>query len=172
MTRVLNHSFLAAATLPQPLDSLVCYQIKEVYMPRQRNVQKQNDDTVVSLRSTAEHFRVHGVSPVIEAFLSGHGVVLSTSAIVWAHTENYMLGFDFGFGGLVVTQDHRFFEFEVELDASLEKVIFVHEFTEVTKLQNTSTQNRGIGKGYGALAIEVVDALNALEPALIGKASV
>lgn len=71
-----------------------------------------------------------------------------------------MLGYEFGFAGLVATQDRRFFEFELELDVSLDKVVYVHECSEMTERQGASVRNRGAGKGDGALAIEVVEALN------------
>jgi hypothetical protein len=128
-------------------------------MSLQRNVQQQNEGTFESMLATAKHFRERGVPAGVKDFLAQRGIELSTSAIVRAQTESYMLGFEFGLGGLVVTQDRRFFEFELELDASLNKVIFVHEYSEVTEKQNTSGHNRGTGKGAGALAIAVVEAL-------------
>lgn len=129
-------------------------------MSLQRNVQQRNEGTFEAMLATAKHFRERGVPAAVHAFLAQRGIELSTSAIVRAQTESYMLGFEFGLGGLLVTQDHRFFEFELELDASLGKVVFVHEYSEVTERQNTSRHNRGTGKGDGALAIEVVEALN------------
>ncbi len=129
-------------------------------MSQQRNVQQQNEGSFETMLATAKYFREHGVPIGVQAFLAQCGIELSTSAIVRAHTESYMLGFEFGLGGLVVTQDRRFFEFELELDASLNKVISVHEYSDVTEKQNTAGHNRGTGKGTGALAIEVVEALN------------
>lgn len=129
-------------------------------MSLQRNVQQQNEGAFERMLMTAQNFRVQGVPAGVQSFLAQHGIELSTSAIVWGQAERYMLGFEFGLGGLVVTGDHRFFEFELELDSSLKNVIFVHKFSDVTEQQNTSNHNKGIGKGVGAIAIQVVDILN------------
>jgi hypothetical protein len=45
------------------------------------------------------------------------------------------------------------------LNAALTDVVIVHEFEDVTSQQNVSSSNKGIGKGFGALAIDVLRAL-------------
>ncbi|WP_200232050.1 hypothetical protein [Rubrivivax gelatinosus] len=114
--------------------------------------------------ATAKHFRERGVPAGVQVFLAQRGIELSSSAIVRARTESYMLGYEFWFAGLVATQDRRFYWFELELDVSLDKVVYVHEYSEMTERQGASVRNRGAGKGDGALAIEVVLALNGVLP--------
>jgi hypothetical protein len=77
------------------------------------------------------------------------------------HSESYILGFDFGLCGLLVTAEAKFFQFDLELSADLADVVAVHEFSDVTAEQNMSTENKGIGKGYATLAVAVMEALNA-----------
>jgi hypothetical protein len=133
-------------------------------MSLQRNVKEQNDFLLAGMRAVASHFRGTGVAPGIDRFFALHGVDLNSSAIVSAQTESYMLGFEFGLGGLVVTRDQIFYEFELELTPDLSVVLKVHEFSDVTHKQNTSVKNRATGKGYGALAIEALQMINKPSP--------
>jgi len=108
----------------------------------------------------ATYFRSRGVAIGIGRFFALHGIEIDTSAIVWAHSESYMLGFDFGLRGLLVSAERRFYRFELELNSSQEEVVEIHEFVDVTAQQNYSQHNKGMGKGEGALAIAVLETLN------------
>jgi hypothetical protein len=110
--------------------------------------------------ASARQFRVHGVPLAVERFLAERGINVARSAIVSATTESYLLGFEFGFAGLLVTEQHQFFEFEVEANEDMSRVLFVHEFMNVSERQNTSRHNKGTGLGDGAIAIMVLAALN------------
>lgn len=88
------------------------------------------------------------------------GIDVDASVIVQA-SEGYILGFPFGLGGMLLTADHRFFTFELELNTALTEVVSVHEFIEVTSQQNMSMTNKRTGKGFGALAVTVLRAVNA-----------
>jgi hypothetical protein len=125
------------------------------------NVQEQNSLTFERMLSTAKQFRENAVAPALTAFLRTHEIEVDSSAIVWARSDSYMLGFEHGIQGLLVTPSHRFFEFELEWDAQQLIVTHVHEFSDVTATQNMSIHNRGIGKGNGALAVSVLEVLNA-----------
>ncbi len=131
-------------------------------MSLQRNVQQQNELKFESMLKTARYFREHGVSRGAEIFFAGHNIDINTSAIIFAQTDGYMMGFRCGFGGLIVTEQQRFFSFELEMDSSLNEIVFVHEFEEVTADQNLSLNNKGNGKGSGALALEILGAVNAI----------
>ena len=130
-------------------------------MSRQRNVQQQNELTFESMFKTAKYFREHGLSRGSEVFFAEENIKLGTSAIVFAQSVGYMMGFRFGFGGLIVTDQHRFYSFELEMNSTLSEVVFVHKFNEVTAEQNFSQNNKGTGKGIGVLALEVLGAINA-----------
>lgn len=128
-------------------------------MSLQRNVQQQNDLAFHEMLAAAEHFRARGIPTGARDFLTRQGIDLDTSVIVGA-SEGFILGFAFGLGGILLTADRRFFSFELELNAALTDVVFVHEFADVTAQQNVSSNNKGTGMGFGALAIAVLQALN------------
>lgn len=124
-------------------------------MSLQRNVQQQNELTFDHMLARAQLFRANGVPIGARNFLATKGIDIDTSVIVQA-SEGWILGFAFGLGGMLLTADHRFFSFELELNAALTDVVFVHEFADVTAQQNMAITNRGTGKGYGALAVAVL----------------
>lgn len=130
-------------------------------MSLQRNVQQQNELTFESMLKTAKYFREQGVSRGSEVFFAQQNIKLDTSAIVFAQSDGHMMGFRFGFGGLIVTEQHQFYSFELEMNSTLSEVVFVHKFNEVTAEQNFSKNNKGTGKGIGALTLEVLAELNA-----------
>ena len=107
----------------------------------------------------AQHFRAYGVPVGVRNFLAQRGITIDTSVIV-QESDGYMLGLAFGLGGILLTKDQRFFSFELELNAALTEVAIVDEFEDVTSQQNVSSSNKGIGKGFGALAIDVLRALD------------
>ena len=131
-------------------------------MSVRRNVQQQNSRTFESMLTRAKHFRAHGVAVGIRKFFAMHGIEVDRSAIIWARSESYMLGFEFGLEGMVVTPERKFFFFALELDSLQAEVILVHEFADVTVEQNCSEHNRGTGKGEGALAVAVLEAINSV----------
>lgn len=131
-------------------------------MALQRNVRQQNELTFKSMLKIAMYFREHGVCRGAEIFFSGRNIDISTSAIVYAQTDGYMLGYMYGFAGLIVTEQQRFFSFELEMNSSLNEVIFVHKFEEVTNEQNLSLSNKGKGKGFGALALDILEEMNSV----------
>ena len=129
-------------------------------MSIQLNVQQQNALTFEAMLAKAKYFRSHGVPIGIRKFFALHGIDIDRSAIIRARSESYMLGYAFGLEGLLVTVGRRFFRFELELDTAQEEVVFVHAFMDVTAQQNDSEHNRGTGKGEGALAVAVLEAMN------------
>lgn len=128
-------------------------------MSLQRNVQQQNELTFDRMLARAQIFRAHGVPIGVRNFLRRRGVDIDSSVIVQA-SEGYILGFEFGLGGILLTADYRFFTFELELNPAITDVLFVHEFIDVTSRQDMSMTNRGTGKGFGALAVAVLHAVN------------
>ena len=129
-------------------------------MSIQLNVQQQNHLAFEAMLRTARGFREKGVALGLIDFFFTHGIDVNSSAIVFAQTESYMLGFAHGLGGLLVTSDKQYYSFNLELDETLMLVTWVHEFSDVTAEQNMSARNRGTGQGEGAVAAAVLDALN------------
>lgn len=131
------------------------------FMSLQRSVQQQNKLSFEALLASAKHFRAHGTPIGVRRFFAAQGIDIDKSGIIRASSESDMLGFHFGFEGMLVTADEKFFLFELELNCALTEVIATHEFTDVTREQNMSEKNKGIGKGQGAMAVAVLKALNA-----------
>lgn len=58
---------------------------------------------------SARYFREHGVSRGAEKFFLEHDIDINAAAIIFALTDGYMMGFSFGFRGLILTEKEQFF---------------------------------------------------------------
>lgn len=130
-------------------------------MSVQRNVHQQNELQFQALLATAIAVRSEGVPHFVAAFLRERGIEPSKCAFVEVERNGFMLGLLNGFRALLVTPEQQFFEIELEANASSTEVVHVHAFTNVTGHQNVSLHNPGTGKGTGALALAVLQTLNA-----------
>lgn len=63
--------------------------------------------------------------------------------------------------GQLLTSEARFIRFEMETDARHLVVEGGVEWSDVTDEQNLSSHNRGFGAGAGAIALRVLEELNA-----------
>jgi hypothetical protein len=133
-------------------------------MARQRNVQQQNALSFEQIYECALRYRKSGVAPAIATFLANNNILIEQSAILYAETCPNMLGYQHGFAALIVTTEGRFFELEIATNAEQTTIKEVHLFLDVTSKQNFSTQNRGTGKGAGALGLTVLAALHGINP--------
>jgi predicted nucleic-acid-binding protein len=136
-------------------------------MALQRNVQQQNAYSFEQLHKCALRYRKSGVAPVIATFLADKNIVIEQSAILYAEICPYILGYQHGFAALVVSAEGRFFELEIAINAEQTRINEVHSFSDVTSKQNVSGQNRGTGKGAGALGLAVLAALHGIPPELV-----
>lgn len=122
--------------------------------PKQLNVQQQNAHAENAVREQATYWRVHGVPAALARIGEARGVQWERSIIL-------RLFVDFPgmptFCGNLVTQDQRFIAFE--LDATDE--VRVEQWEDVTSTLNFSEHNKGIGVGYGALALKILRELSA-----------
>ncbi len=134
--------------------------IGEISLARQLNVQQQNEIVFSQMIRTAKYYRQYGVASGISNFFESHGIATERAVFVEVVVDGWMMGFQYGFGGLLVTGDARLYAFELETDLSLNIIKYVHEFEDVTDQMNLSTQNKGVGKSRGAIAIEVLRELN------------
>ncbi len=117
------------------------------------------------MHECALHFRKSGVAPAIATFLATNNInniVIEQSAILYAETGPTMLGYAHGFAALIVTAEGKFFEIEIATNAEQTTVNEVYLFLDVTAKQNFSAQNRGTGKGAGALGLAVLAALHGI----------
>jgi hypothetical protein len=124
-------------------------------MAQPRNVQQQNALTIESMLATARAVRRGGMPAGAVRFLAARGIDVASCAVISIETAGYMLCLAHGIEALLVTPEQRIHEVELELDESHEHVLQVIAFRDVTDAQNLSTQNRGTGWGWGAMALEV-----------------
>lgn len=110
--------------------------------------------------SVATTVRQKGLPPGALRFLATKGLHFADCAVVFLETASYMLGVEYGVRGILVSPDHRIFEFELELDESLSEVLQVVTFEEVTDQWGFSNHNAGTGKGRGSLAVDVLSELS------------
>ena len=122
---------------------------------RQKNVQEQTYLRKHSIKNTAVSFLAGKIPAGIKKMLSQKGFNSNNCALVslsaypecCAHT----------FSGIIVTLSHQFIEFEVELNHNETEVAFVEKWMDITSQTEISDHKRGIGKTFGALAIEVLN---------------
>lgn len=119
---------------------------------KQLNVQQQNAHTEDAVRKEATYWRAHGVPAELARIGEARG-------IQWERSIILRLLIDFPgeptFSGNLVTQDRRFIAFEI--DATNE--VRVERWEDITGILNFNEHNKGIGVGYGALALKVLSEL-------------
>jgi hypothetical protein len=135
-----------------PLQTLGC-----MPLPRYRklNVQEQNALVEDSIRREAVYWRQNALPEALKVSGVERGVQWEKSIIV-----DLDIDFPEKLCGLLLTQDERFVDFEIDTDATYRVVESVEIWEDVTAIQNTNLRNRGIGAGRGAIAIKVLRALN------------
>lgn len=121
--------------------------------PKQLNVQQQYAHTEDAVRKEATYWRVQGVPAELARIGEARGVQWDRSIIL-------RLLIDFPgmptFCGNLVTQDRRFIAFEI--DATDE--VRVEQWEDITGTLNFNERNKGIGVGYGALALKILRELS------------
>jgi hypothetical protein len=128
-------------------------------LPRYRklNVQEQNALVEDAIRREAMHWRQNALPEALKVTGLERGVQWEKSIVV-------DLDIDFPgmpkLCGLLLTQDERFVDFEIDTDTTYGVVESVEIWEDVTAIQNTNPRNRGFGAGRGAIAIKVLRALN------------
>lgn len=128
-------------------------------LPRYRklNVQQQNGLVEDSIRREAMFWRQNPLPDALRVSGLERGVEWDRSIVI---------GLDIDFPGmprlfgLLLTQDERFVDFAIDTDETHEVVESVEIWEDVTEAQSTNMHNHGIGAGRGAIAIEVLRALN------------
>jgi hypothetical protein len=124
-------------------------------MARQLSVQQQNGLAVDAMLAIAAGVRSEGLPAGLSRLLAAKGIRESECAVVYLETAGHMLSLEHGASVLLVTAEDRILEMEVELDQTLEEVLQVIEFRDITDAQNFSKSNPGTGWGWGAVALEV-----------------
>ncbi|WP_431262757.1 hypothetical protein ACQ859_21975 [Roseateles chitinivorans] len=127
-------------------------------MSRQQNVQQQNALAESRIRSSANHWRMEPWPPALLQVAKARGVDCDRAIVI--RLEIDFAGMPRLFGQLL-TSEARFIYFEMETDARHIVVQGDVEWNDVTDEQNLSSHNRGTGAGLGAIALRVLEELNA-----------
>lgn len=122
--------------------------------PRQLNVQQQNARTEDGLRTEAFYWRTHEAPLQLVKVCELHGVQWSRSIILSVDVDFPGMPTYFG---LLLSQDERFIEFAVDLDADPTQP---DRWLDVSNQQNLDKHNCSTGVGYGALALKILRELN------------
>jgi hypothetical protein len=123
----------------------------------QHNVQRQNALVEGSIRESAIAWRAKGVPEALKS-------VGDIKGIDWLKSIVVDLDIDFPgmprLFGVLLSQDERFFRFEIDTDPDHQLVENIDVWEDVTAAQNLSPHNRGTGMGRGAIALKVLRELN------------
>lgn len=126
--------------------------IQRLLKKRQLNVQEQNALDAYRLERCALAWRNEGVPVALMECARARGVD-------WAATVVLQLEVDFpgmsSLFGLLLTQDERFIEFEIDTDPAHQRVESLECWQDVSDTLNHSTRNRGTGQGFAAIAKQV-----------------
>lgn len=133
--------------------------LSRIARKRQKSVQDQNALLRESIRKCAAHFREapEQIPPVLID-------VACERNVDWSKTILLDLGVRepgcSSLMGLLLDQSGRFIEFELDATDDLSLLVELYVWKDISAEQNCSQHNRGIGVGYGALALAVQADLN------------
>ena len=123
--------------------------------PRRPNVAEQNDAVGEEIVRQTKAFRdrAAGYPDALYMFLAAKGVEVLRSVMVSVSTAEQGIN---PICGVLLTQDGRFMEFDVDCSADGRDIRDVHAWTDQTAEQNVDARNPGCGKGVGCIALEVL----------------
>lgn len=123
--------------------------------PRRPNVAEQNDAVSEDIVRRTDTFwdRTAGYPAALYDFLAAKGVDVSRSVLVSVSTAEQGIN---PVCGVVLTQDGRFMDFDLDFSSDGREVVDVHAWTDETASQNLDAHNPGFGKGVGRIALEVL----------------
>jgi len=127
-------------------------QMDRLLKKRQLNVQEQNAVTAHRLMKTARFWRDAGVPDALARFGESQG-------IDWSETVVLDLEIDFPgmprLFGLILNQAERFVAFQIETNDDHQLVECVSQWEDVSAHQNYTVSQRGTGKGFAVIALQV-----------------
>jgi hypothetical protein len=127
-------------------------EIDRLLKKRQLNVQEQNAVTAHRLTETARLWRDAAIPVALARFGERQG-------IDWSETVVLDLEVDFPgmprLYGLILDQTERFIAFQIDTDSDHQHVEFVSQWENVSAHQNHTVSQRGTGKGFAVIALQV-----------------
>ncbi|WP_420460863.1 hypothetical protein [Neolewinella sp.] len=124
---------------------------------RRLNVQEQIAVKKDSILKEAKHWRDNGVPIPLEKIFKENKIEIA-KAIVLKYEQDFPgISTD---EGIVLTQNGKFYEFDVDLNKDRTELIELYSFVDVSNRFEVSEHKKGIGKTYGFLALEVLNELS------------
>jgi hypothetical protein len=133
---------------------------KPLEQRHQLNVHEQNELHTQRLLRFARYWRERGLPERLSLFLGNKGIDPHRCAVLAFGDEAYMLGYENGMAGRVLSADRKFYDFELQFQSEQSTEPTVHKFENITHVQNMSAHNPGRGKGEGLMATEMLQVLN------------
>ena len=131
--------------------------IAKLKRKRQLNVHEQNALAKHAIFTEASYWRKNGIPQAIKLALESHGICAETS-IFLKYAQNFPgISTD---EGMVLTQEKRFYEFEIDRDSQRAHLISFHALLDVTASIEINEHKPGTGATWGFLALEVLAELN------------
>ena len=128
-------------------------------MAKSLNVQSQNIRTLDDILSFARYWRDKELPEAVLELLENKGI--STKKLIVIHClQGSIYQEPNGMCWTIFTEEHDFYDLEVVFDAEFKHIVEVSEWKQTTLQYNFSKSNKGIGKGFGYLAIEAQAILN------------
>ena len=124
---------------------------------KSHDVQEQIALKKYNLFKGANYYRSNGVPEILDRFLQEKGINI-TKGLVYDLDENYPGCSDLV--GTILTEDGRFYEFDIDLNYDKTKVAEVYVWEDVTDQYEICGNKKGIGQTDGYIALEVLKKLN------------
>lgn len=137
--------------------------IERLYSKRQLNVQQQNALTKQAIIDCAVAYRQQGPSLAwVRSALLEHSVDTDKGILTEASSVPCGGGEEAAYATWL-TLDRQFLSIEAAISWDEHTLILVESFENVTERINTNSHNKGTGKSFGCLALEVLDELSRTE---------
>lgn len=122
-------------------------------MAKGKSTTQQNQETKQEILGEVLYWREEGIPDAlknvcIEKDIHWQKALFFINQIYW-HSFGELDGF-------LVTENHQFIEFNIDTQPHLNMMVW----RDTTEQQNFSAHNKGYGKGYGLLILEILHQLN------------
>lgn len=127
--------------------------IEELRKIRNKNVQQQNQLKYLEMKECAGSFKTNPVGyPWLVELLSSKGKAIDSGLLIECHDVPEQFGTQWI--GTWLSNDKRFYEFDVIADRSTNKLIEIDEWKEFNP--EISANLKGIGKSSAYIALELL----------------
>jgi len=124
---------------------------------RRLNVQEQNILIKDGILKSAKYWRVKGIPKPLRQVFEKKGIDFSSLIILDYEKDVFGGSTD---EGIFLTVDKVFYEFDADLNADETELIELYVLRDVSHRYEINEHQKGIGKTYGFMALEVLNELN------------